>query len=335
MIYPLIIWKYLILTASIESGMIVPGITALVINAGFISTLFWIHIKNHEQKLYRIRKTITDNEQALAIKEENRLQLETRHKDITDSIKYASRIQQALLPTEEYFSKFITESFILHMPKDILSGDFYWFTGRDNKVFVAAADCTGHGVPGALMSIMGFDMLDKAVNTENIEDPSSILEYINSHIKKNLGRNKTLGTVIKDGIDLGLCVVDYNRKKVIFSGAMFTLFQFRNNTLSEIKGDRFSLGMMPPEKKFTNREIDLVEGDIMYMFSDGYVDQFGGTENKKFKYRRFRALLSIIHKYPVKEQKNILKENIITWKGTNPQVDDILVMGFKPARELV
>jgi serine phosphatase RsbU (regulator of sigma subunit) len=131
-------------------------------------------------------------------------------------------------------------------------------------------------------------------------------------------------------MDIGLCVVDKKNRKIEFSGALFSLFIIRDNRIIDLKGDRFTLGTTPAGITYTNNEIDLKEDDMMYLFSDGYVDQFGGTENKKFKYRRFRYLLNTIHRWPVEDQKSILKENIKTWMGTNPQVDDILVMGFKP-----
>ena len=204
--------------------------------------------------------------------------LEVRHRTITDSLNYASRIQQAMLPSEKYFKKYFDKSFILHMPKDILSGDFYWIEKRDDKIFVAAGDCTGHGVPGALMSMMGHDMLEKAINVDRMVHPSHILDAMNEWIGKTFNCEKNNNSEIHDGIDLGLCVVDLKRQYVEFAGALSRLYIIRNNSIHEIKGDRFSLGSLPPWASYRNASFDLLPDDTIYLFSDGYPDQFGGSD---------------------------------------------------------
>jgi serine phosphatase RsbU (regulator of sigma subunit) len=289
-----------------------------------------LFIGSQARSLIRTRKLLREKEQALIWNEVQREELELKNKSITDSLNYAQRIQEALLPSEDYFRKHFKESFILYMPRDIISGDFYWIGDKNDRVFVVAADCTGHGVPGALMSMIGHDMLEKSIDSDSIEHPSEVLDIMSKGIEKTFNREKNVGSIIRDGMDIGLCVVDKKNRKIEFSGALFSLFIIRDNRIIDLKGDRFTLGTTPAGITYTNNEIDLKEDDMMYLFSDGYVDQFGGTENKKFKYRRFRYLLNTIHRWPVEDQKSILKENIKTWMGTNPQVDDILVMGFKP-----
>ena len=304
--------------------------SAFFLRAGLIITFVWLGVRSLTKDLIRTKQLLIEKELALDQNELRRIELESKNKNITDSLVYAHRIQEALLPSEEYFRKYFKESFILYMPKDIISGDFYWIGERNKKIFVAAADCTGHGVPGALLSMIGHDMLDKAINADNLEHPSEILHFMNKGIEKTFNGGKNIGSMIRDGMDIGLCVVDKKARKIEFSGALFSLFIIRDNRLIDIKGDRFTLGMIPPGKHYNNIEVDLEENDIIYLFSDGYVDQFGGSENKKFKYRRFRYLLNTIHKFSVEDQKSILEENIRTWMGNTFQVDDILVMGFKP-----
>lgn len=290
----------------------------------------WLLIRSQTKSLIRTRKNLNEMEIALSKIETQRADLENKNKSIMDSLIYAQRIQEALLPSEEYFRRHFKESFIFYKPKDIISGDFYWIGEKENKIFIVAADCTGHGVPGALMSMIGHEMLDKIINVDNVHRPSKVLDIMNKGLEKTFNREKNVGSTIRDGMDIGLCVVDKQNRRVEFAGAFFPLYLVRDNRLLDIKGDKFTLGMAPPDTLYTNNEIDLFENDMMYLFSDGYVDQFGGVENKKFMYRRFRYLLMNIHQFPVADQKLILEENIRTWMGDIPQIDDILVMGFKP-----
>jgi serine phosphatase RsbU (regulator of sigma subunit) len=234
------------------------------------------------------------------------------------------------LPSEAYFRKHFIDSFILFKPKDIVSGDFFWIGEKNEKVFVVAADCTGHGVPGALMSMIGMEIIEKTINDDNIELPSQILSVMNKGLEKTFSREKNIGTIIRDGMDIGLCVIDKKKKKIIYAGAFFPLYLIRDNSLIELKGDKIIIGMNPEGSLYTDHELNLMEEDILYIFSDGYVDQFGGPGNKKFMYRRFRYLLLTMHKFPLADQKSILDENIKTWMGNNNQVDDIMVIGFKP-----
>jgi len=294
-----------------------------------IAIVYFI-VMSQTRSLIKTKKLLKEKEQALKTIELRKTELELKEKDITDSLIYAQRIQDARLPSETYFRNHFKESFILFKPKDIISGDFYWIGEKDDKVFVVAADCTGHGVPGALMSMIGLEIIEKTINEENIETPSKILEVLNRGLEKTFTSEKNIGTIIRDGMDIGLCVVDKKRRKIIFAGAYFPLYLIRNYNLIEIKGDKIIIGMNPEGKPYSDQEIDLQDGDIFYLFSDGYADQFGGSENRKFMYRRFRYLLLTIHHFSVDDQKSILEENIKTWMGRNVQVDDMTVIGFRP-----
>jgi serine phosphatase RsbU (regulator of sigma subunit) len=302
----------------------------LILYAAVIVSVTWFLIRSQTRCLLRTKKLLREKELAYAELESQKAELEYSARNIIDSLNYAQRIQDALLPSETYLKKYFRESFILYKPKDIVSGDFYWIGEKNDTRFIVAADCTGHGVPGALISMIGHDLLEKIIITENTLQPGKILDRMNEALSETFTREKNTGTVIRDGMDIGICSIDIKKRKMGFAGAFFPLFLIRENRLTEIKGDRFSLGFTPGGTSFRNNETDLLEGDMLYLFSDGYVDQFGGEENKKFMYRRFRYLLMNLHSYPLADQKAILDDNIMTWKGSNPQVDDILIIGFRP-----
>jgi serine phosphatase RsbU (regulator of sigma subunit) len=301
----------------------------LIYGAILVSFIFLL-IMLQTRTLVRTRKLLREKEQAFELIELQKVELELKDKNITDSLIYAQRIQEALLPSETYFRKHFADSFILFKPKDIVSGDFYWIGEKNDKIFVVAADCTGHGVPGALMSMIGLNLIETTINEDNVEIPSKILEVMNKGLEKTFSREKNIGTIIRDGMDIGLCVIDRKRKKVEYAGAFFPLYLIRDDSLIEVAADKIIIGMNPEDLQYTDHEIDLLDNDIFYIFSDGYVDQFGGSENKKFMYRRFRYLLMTIHSFPVSDQKAILEENIRTWMGVNEQVDDMMVIGFRP-----
>lgn len=287
-------------------------------------------ILTQTRTLVKTRKLLREKEQAFELIEIQKAELELKDKDITDSLIYAQRIQEALLPSEAYFRKHFADSFILFKPKNIVSGDFYWIGEKNEKIFIVAADCTGHGVPGALMSMIGIEIVEKTINEDNMDVPSQILAVMNKGLEKTFSREKNIGTIIRDGMDIGLCVIDRKRKKIEYAGAFLPLYLIREGSLIEINADKIIIGMNPEGLPYKDNEMDLLDGDIFYIFSDGYVDQFGGAENKKFMYRRFRYLLLTIHNFPVNDQKAILDENIKTWMGLNEQVDDMMVIGFRP-----
>jgi len=282
------------------------------------------------RRISAFQNLLNEKEQMLNLLEIQNEVLERKEKSIIDSLIYAQRIQEAMLASEDYFRNHFSSSFIFFKPKDIVSGDFYWIGEKGDRIFVVAADCTGHGVSGALVSMIGMEIIEKAISEDNIETPSGILDALNKGLEKTFSRKKNIGTIIRDGMDVGLCAVDKKRRKLVYSGAFFQLYLLRNNALTQINGDKIIIGMNPERIPYTDHEIDLQEEDMLYLFSDGYVDQFGGKDNKKFMYRRLRYLLLNIHKFDVRDQKSILDENIRAWMGSNTQVDDMMIIGFKP-----
>jgi len=258
--------------------------------------------------------------------------IEIKNKHIMDSIHYAKRIQNAILPPESYVKKLLPNSFILYRPKDIVSGDFYWMTKKNNLVIYAAVDCTGHGVPGAFMSIVGHNQLNYAVDVKKARKANTILDYLNEGVVDTLREKGKEGkTTVKDGMDLALCIIDYKNMKLQFAGANNPLCLIRNNEIIQIKGNRLAIGGGFDEElpKFTNHEIDLQKGDVIYTFSDGYPDQFGGHDGRKFMVKKFRELLLKIHNNPIEDQEKILNDILDEWRGKEEQVDDILVIGVK------
>jgi ligand-binding sensor domain-containing protein/serine phosphatase RsbU (regulator of sigma subunit) len=255
------------------------------------------------------------------------------NQNLTDSINYATRIQSAMIPTEKVFRKVLPHSFVYFRPRDLVSGDFYWMHERDNKIFVAVVDCTGHGVPGAFMSIIGMDLLKSIVAGQMEDDPARILEKLSLELDQTLRKNDPSfidSEAIKDGMDMAVCVIDRENQTLSFSGAVNGIYLVKNNELHSYKGDRFAIGRITGGKipEYTNNVIPIEEDVMVYLFTDGYVDQFGGAEHKKFKYRRFRHLLLNIHKLHPDDQKAILHQKMEEWRGEEEQVDDILVVGF-------
>lgn len=304
--------------------------TAIVIYAlGMIGLVFFI-IQARTKRLRTANQELKEKQRIarkIALQKE---ELSIKNKNITDSIHYAKRIIESMLPSEKYFYKILPRSFILNMPKDIVSGDFFWIEEKYNRIFVAVADCTGHGVPGAFMSIIGYELLGNIVNEAGVETADGILNRLNHEVARIFGPNRNEDTLVRDGMDIALCVIDKDRSIIQYAGALNPLYLLRNNNLIEYKGDRFPVGYYSSEidKRFTRHEIPLEKGDIIYLFSDGFADQFGGPEGKKFKYRRFRHALLTLHKDPMPEQMRSLKEMLLKWKQDREQVDDILLIGI-------
>jgi serine phosphatase RsbU (regulator of sigma subunit) len=256
-------------------------------------------------------------------------QIADQKQSITDSIHYASRIQNAILPPNEFISKHLAEFFILFKPRDIVSGDFYWFTENESKVIITAADCTGHGVPGAFMSMLGISFLNEIVNKEKIISANEILNELRDHVKTSLHQTGK-SNESKDGMDMALCVIDKENMTIDFAGANNPLYLIRDGELIQYKADRMPIGIYIKDNlPFTNHLVDVQKDDIVYIFSDGYVDQFGGDKGKKFMPKNFKALLLEHHQKPMEYQKEMLDQTIEFWKGDTEQVDDILVIGIK------
>ncbi len=288
-------------------------------------------IRVRTKKLKTANQTLRTKQMAALEIARQKEELTIKNKSITDSINYAKRIQEAMMPSEFLFKKLLPQSFILYKPKDIVSGDFYWIAEKNNKIFIAAVDCTGHGVPGAFMSIIGFDLLRNITKEQGVENPAQILNQLNNGVSETFSKNMN-ETQVKDGMDVSLCVIDKNLKQLEYAGAMNPLYIVRDNKIIAIKGNRFSVGTISEsseEQKFESHVFPYKEDDMVYMFSDGYPDQFGGPIGKKFKFRRFRHLLLTINKLSMDKQQKFLDENIENWKGELEQVDDILIIGFR------
>lgn len=259
--------------------------------------------------------------------------VDKKNEDITASITYAQRIQSAILPLQEDISKKLPEHFIYFNPRDIVSGDFYWYAENETQAIIAAVDCTGHGIPGAFMSLIGNDLLDQIVNVQKVYEPHHILDELKVGVRKILQQETSRN---QDGMDIALCVVDTltaEKRKIRFAGANNPLVYIQNDTLYKVNGDKIIIGgfqnYIDGNHNYNQFELEVDSPTIFYLFSDGYQDQFGGDKNKKFMGKRLRELFLEIHKKPMEEQQSILAQTFDTWKGTNKQIDDVLVIGVR------
>lgn len=252
--------------------------------------------------------------------------LEEKNNEITDSITYAKRIQAAILPSDEIFKTHLPNSFVLYKPKDIVAGDFYWMEKVNNEIFFAAADCTGHGVPGAMVSVVCSNALNHGLEKNTSINPGLLLDSTRDFVKNKF---ETDSNNVKDGMDIALCALNFSTNQLQFSGANNPLYIIRENELIEIKGDKQHIGKHHKESKFTNHNINLKKNDCIYLFSDGYADQFGGPKGKKFMYKQFKNLLLKISNLPLNQQKEILDDTFENWRGDLEQIDDVCVIGVK------
>jgi serine phosphatase RsbU (regulator of sigma subunit) len=298
-------------------------LSVIVVTFGYI--IVWGQTRN----LYKIRRVLKEREEVLREVASQREELAYKNKNITDSLVYAQRIQEALIPTQAYFEKHFNESFILFRPRDIVSGDFYYISKKKNRTYIVVADCTGHGVPGALMSMIGLQTLSRIIEGGAGQSPAHILDRLNLEIESVFHREDDGAHSVKDGMDIAVCCLDRQSAILEFAGSFLPLYLVRNGKMTEYKGDKIVIGRKPDGHSYTNITIEVEDDDAVYMVTDGYADQFGGTGNKKFMNRRLRYMLTTIHKYPFRDQKEILEENIITWMGENEQVDDIMLIGFR------
>jgi serine phosphatase RsbU (regulator of sigma subunit) len=248
---------------------------------------------------------------------------------ITDSIQYASRIQSVMLPSKETLNEIFPEWLVLWKPQEIVSGDFYWVRKINNFIVFAAADCTGHGVPGAFMSMLGISFLNELVTKSRFDKSNEILNQLRKRIKSALNQTGKANETT-DGMDMALCIWDIESNILQFSGANNPMYLFRNKELQVIKPDMQPIAIYPREHDFTYNEIALQKGDLVYIFTDGFIDQFGGDYGERLKASRFKSVLTEIHQYPLKEQKKLLSSFFEKWKGTKyHQIDDILIFGIR------
>lgn len=259
------------------------------------------------------------------IEEQNHL-IEQKNKDITDSIRYAKKIQQALLVPEDQVSSHLPEHFIIFKPKDIVSGDFYWAVEKNNFLYLAVCDCTGHGVPGAFLTVLGASFLNEIVAHAEKQSPAEILYALRERFIQELGETET-----RDGMDVSLVSIDLTTNEFVWAGAIRPLYIFRKeqNCMESFSGDKQSICFVENKEDFTNVKGVLNVGDILYLFSDGYADQFGGARGKKFKMKQLIELLSSIHQEPMVEQKKLVSSAFEEWKGAMEQIDDVCFIGLR------
>lgn len=324
-------------------------IVFIVLLALAIAVVFFIfnsyRIKRkHAEKLARLNEKIT----------KQNLLLEEKNREILDSIRYAERIQRALLPTDRFIKEHLQRSFVIFKPKDIVSGDFYWMERVGNKVLYAAVDCTGHGVPGAFVSVVGHDGLNRALREFHLTQPAQILDKLNELVDETFEKGEE---EIKDGMDMALCAIDYDKNTLEYAGAQNPLWFIRKrengplmvngeardpvmeidtHLLYEIKAEKQPIGKYADRHPFVNHTIALKKDDTFYTFSDGYADQFGGPKGKKFKYRPFKQLILEQQGKSMQEQKEIIESIFEAWKNETPdttegfeQIDDVVVFGVR------
>jgi len=317
----------------ILSQALTGGIVVLAIFAGLI-VFAYIQKRKINLKILQQKQEIEGKNRQLDLRNEEietqRDLLFKQNQEITENIEYAKRIQTALLPSNEILDKHLKEHFVLYLPKNIVSGDFYWVKTVEQYTLVVVADCTGHAVSGAFMSILGISLLNEVVK-EGVIDPAMLLKRLRTSIKTTLRQtNNPYDT--RDGMDMALCIIDRNKKKLYYSGAFIPLIVIKGNEIFEYSPDKMPIGIFPVEKEaFTNHTIDLDGTECIYMFSDGFYDQFGGANFKKFKRENLQLALLENHKLPMDEQREILTQRFEDWKGEIHQFDDVLVMGFRVA----
>lgn len=262
--------------------------------------------------------------------EQQKKTVEEKNTEITSSIEYAKRIQDAIMPSMQEIRAALPQSFVFYRPKEIVSGDFYWFSRQKDISFIAAVDCTGHGVPGAFMSMIGNDHLNQIVNGEKRTMPDLILNRLHAEIQTTLKQRHGV-TDNHDGMDIALCAINHTQHKLYFASANRYLYFVRNGELHETKGDHYNIGGIMHEdvRRYELHQFDLEPGDTFYIFSDGVSDQFGGPKSKKFGYKRLKALLLEIHQEPMITQHQMFEEALLNWMGTNDQIDDFLMIGIR------
>ena len=296
------------------------GLALVIIFAGVVLNRF--RITSKQKRLIEKQKLQVDTAFS---------QLEEKNSEIVDSINYAKRIQSAILPPSKLVKTYLADSFVLYKPKDIVAGDFYWMEPREDGVMFAAADCTGHGVPGAMVSVVCNNGLNRSVREYGLKEPAKILDKTRDIVIQEFEKSEE---DVKDGMDIALCSLQYgsDEKSILqFAGAHNPLWIIRKGekTIEEVKADKQPIGKYGIAKPFTNHRIELNKGDTIYLFSDGYSDQFGGERGKKYKSANFKKLLLSIAALPMNEQKQIIDRTFEDWKGNNEQLDDVCVIGLR------
>ncbi|WP_436518033.1 PP2C family protein-serine/threonine phosphatase [Ekhidna sp. To15] len=285
--------------------------------------------------LIQTRYNLTKREiiSRLSLKESNKILnqqkkiIESKNKDITSSIRYAKKIQEAILPSDKSIKKYLPNSFVFYRPRDIVSGDFYWFKHEDDVSYIAAVDCTGHGVPGAFMSMIGNTILNKIAPEKT--QPAEILNSMRKEVIDTMEQGQE--SAQRDGMDIALCTINHRTNMLEYAGAFNPLCLFRDNELIEIKADRMPIGSYfgKIDKKYTNHSIELKAGDTFFIYSDGFQDQIGGPNDRKYSSKQFKSFLQSIAQEDSNEQLQRLKDEIEKWQGKDVQLDDMLIIGVK------
>jgi len=301
---------------------LIGGLIMLIVFLGFLYNRF--RMTNKQKKIIELQKTEVENQKLVV--EQAHSQLEEKNNEILDSIKYAKRIQEAILPSRTSLNENLKNGFVLYKPKDIVAGDFYWFEKYKNKLFLAAADCTGHGVPGAMVSVVCSNALSKALLEEGITDTGKILDRTRELVIEKFSKSEEN---VQDGMDISLVSFNLDFTDVHWSGANNPLWIVRNNELIEIKPDKQPIGNYSNSKPFTSHSIEILKGDSIYLFTDGYQDQFGGDRGKKFKAAKFKEILLSIQNQNMEEQKNFINNAFEKWRGEIEQNDDVCVIGVR------
>ncbi len=272
-----------------------------------------LRISNNQNKIIEKQKQTVEEKNSL---------IEEKQKEIIDSITYAKRIQNTLLAHEEYLNEHLPEHFVLFKPKDIVSGDFYWASKKENRFYLAVCDSTGHGVPGAFMSLLNISFLNEAINEKNIAKPNQILDHVRNRLIENISKDGG-----QDGMDAVLLCIEENN--ITYAGANNSVVVISNNEIRSLEADKMPVGKGEKDAPFTLRTVNAKKGDCIYLYTDGYADQFGGPKGKKFKYRPLNELFLSINAKALHEQKKILETTFIDWKKGLEQVDDVCVIGIK------
>jgi tetratricopeptide (TPR) repeat protein len=291
------------------------AIVGLILLAGLVFLIF----RGYRQK-----------QRANEIISEQKKMVEEVNREITDSINYAKNIQEAMLPAPDLISSVFTEHFIFFRPRDIVSGDFYWVGQQGNRKYFAVADCTGHGVPGGFMSMLGLTLLTEILEVRNILSPEAMLNEMRTQVVQSLNKERKAGDTFKrDGMDIALCCIDIKEKKLWFSGANNSIYIVRKNELIEVDADKQPIGAYENEKPFTLKSIDVEQGDLVVAYSDGYPDQFGGEKGKKLMYSRFRKIVSETATLENPHRQKFLADKFDQWKSSHAQIDDVCIMGVR------
>jgi len=284
--------------------------------------------KQVRERTHELEEANSEIEAQRDLATEQRDKIAAQQKSIMDSIHYARRIQRSLLPSARVLDRLLPEHFILFKPRDIVSGDFYWAAENNGDIYFTAADCTGHGVPGAFMSMLGMAFLNDIVNKFKDIEPNEILNRLRDHIIETL-HQEGKSSITKDGMDMVMCKIDKQKTTLRYACANNPLYLIRNGELLETKGEKMPVAIHDNMEPFQLHTIKIMPGDTVYIFSDGYADQFGGPAGKKFMYKRLREQFLSLQDQPMKSQGEILEQTIVEWKGTTQQIDDIVVIGIK------